>query len=172
MTDLCYELMQSFVRDYVVGTNLYVCDVGSFDVNGTFKDLFIGHRYVGLDVVEGPNVDVVSEELYKYPFADETFDVVISGSTLEHVQDMKQWIIEVGRLVKKQGFVCIIAPAIHFCGRRNHRHPVDCWRIYPDGMRYLMEVAGIEVLYCNRTSLPLLGRQIFNTQTIGIGRKL
>lgn len=37
-----------------------VLDVGSFDVNGTYRDIFSQkYDYTGLDMCAGPNVDVV-----------------------------------------------------------------------------------------------------------------
>ncbi len=164
MDCITYGMIENFVKDFVRGENLYVCDVGSCDINGTFKPLFKGHRYVGLDIMAGPNVDIVSSELYHYPFDDETFDIVISGSTLEHVKDMFSWIKELARIMKKQGLICITCPSLH---RSRHMHPVDCWRVYPDGMAYLLgEVAGLEVLHITWSS-----RRGVSIECVGIGRK-
>ena len=59
-----------------------VLDIGSLDVNGNNRCLFKDCKYIGLDVVPGPNVDVVSiAHLYK-PSAP--FDVVLSTNALEH----------------------------------------------------------------------------------------
>ncbi len=160
----CYELMSDFVKKYIADDNLSICDVGSLDINGTFKPLFELHNYIGVDIIEGPNVDVVSKDLYRYPFNDETFDVVISGSTIEHIEDIFRWVKELFRITKRGGLVCIIGPSVH---RNQHRHPIDCWRIYPDGMKYLLgEVAGLEVLQAERSKLS--GKMV---ECMGIGRK-
>ena len=159
-----YGLMSAFASKYIIGHHLSICDVGSFDVNGTFKPLFGNHYYTGLDIVAGQNVDIVSQDLYRYPFDDETFDVVVSGSTLEHIEDIFGWAKELARIAKKGGLVCVIAPSVH---RNQHRHPIDCWRIYPDGMRYLLgKVAGLEVLEARRSSLKSRG-----VECMGVGRK-
>ena len=164
MDGVTYRLMEMFVREYIKDENLYVLDVGSKDVNGTFKPLFTGHRYVGLDIIPGPNVDVVTEELYCYPFDDETFDIVVSGSTIEHVPDMFSWIKEIARITKRGGLVCIIGPSVH---KYQHRYPLDCWRIYPDGMVFLLRgMAQLDVLYAKRTASE--GTSI---ECMGIGRK-
>jgi SAM-dependent methyltransferase len=135
--------MAQFVVDYVKPKSL-VLDVGSYDVNGTYKPLFEHCSYVGLDIEAGPNVDVVSQDHYSYPFPDASFDVVISGQCLEHSYYPWKIIKEMGRMVKSNGMTCIIAPWQY----EIHRHPVDCFRILPDGMTRMMEDAGFKVLSC------------------------
>ena len=59
-----------------------VLDIGSLDVNGNNRYLFDDCEYIGLDVVPGPNVDVVSIAHEYKPSAP--FDVVLSTNALEH----------------------------------------------------------------------------------------
>lgn len=112
-----------------------VLDVGSLDVNGTYRPLVEsrGWRYTGLDMQRGPNVDVVTPYPYSYPFPDDRFDVVISGSTMEHVEAIWLWVPELVRVLRPGGMLAIVT---HW-QFPEHRYPVDCWRIMPDGMRYL-----------------------------------
>ncbi len=143
MNGSTYRLMEDFYRKYIRRRKgLSVCDVGSCDVNGTFKPIFNKHKYIGVDIVKGPNVDIVVDK-YKYPFKDKIFNVVISGATVEHVKDIFKWIVELKRITMKNGTLCIIGPSRF----QQHRHPVDCWRILPDGMKFLLgEIAGLNVL--------------------------
>lgn len=158
------NLMKKFVDKYISGEGLLVCDIGSLDVYGTFKQFFEKHRYVGLDICAGPNVDIVSDDLYRYPIEDNFYDVIISGSTLEHVKNLHKWILELKRITKQNGIICIIAPS-HF--KIYHPHPIDCWRIYHDGMKFLMEeIAELDILEIEREK----GKG--NTVTcMGVGRK-
>lgn len=119
---------------------MLVLDVGSLDVNGTHRPLVEaqGGRYVGLDIVPGPNVDVVTEP-FRYPFADATFDVVLSGSAMEHVTAIWRWVPELARVLKPSGQLVITTHTAW----EEHRHPLDCWRIMPDGMRYLFDLTGV-----------------------------
>lgn len=128
------RLMQVFVARYLLPfrPGLKVADVGSFDVNGNYRGLFIGCEYVGLDIVPGLNVDRVVDE---YDFGDEQFDVVISGQTMEHVYDLHRWRTAILRIVRPGGLLCVIAPHTW----EQHKTPVDCWRILPDGMRWLFK---------------------------------
>jgi len=132
-----------------------VLDVGSLDINGTYRPLVEarGWEYVGLDIIGGKNVDVVTGDAYSYPFEDGEFDVVISGSTMEHVQAPWLWIVELYRVLKEGGFLAICT----VMAWGEHRHPVDCWRILPDGMRFLFDEAGFKVHEIRTMKETILG---------------
>jgi hypothetical protein len=60
----------------------YVLDIGSQDINGNNRFLFDECNYLGIDLNEGPNVDLVSSG---QSFSSAVpFDVVISTECLEH----------------------------------------------------------------------------------------
>lgn len=117
-----------------------VLDVGSYDVNGTYRPLVegLGYSYTGLDVQPGPNVDIVSPRPYQFPIADGQYDIVLSGSTMEHVEAIWLWVPELVRVLRPGGMLAIVT---HW-QFPEHRYPVDCWRIMPDGMRYLFDLTG------------------------------
>lgn len=119
---------------------LKVLDVGSYDVNGTYRPMVEGRgwEYTGLDIQAGPNVDVVGKP-YKFPLPGASFDVVISGSTMEHVESIWLWIPELARMLRVGGMLAIVT---HW-QFPEHRYPVDCWRIMPDGMRHLFDQTGV-----------------------------
>ena len=100
-------------------------------------------RYVGADIAPGSNVDVVLADHYDWhPFADGSFDVVVSGQTFEHIEFIWLTIFEIARVLRPNGLACVIAPA-----RGNvHRYPLDCWRFYPDGLPALARYAGLRVV--------------------------
>lgn len=138
MHEATMNQMKKFAEKYLdTNTKLKILDVGSYNVNGSYKKLFDNPnwQYVGLDIEEGPNVDIVAPGLYDWGIEDESYDIVISGQCLEHVKDTKEWIKQIQKAVKKNGLICIIAP----WSWQEHRFPVDCWRILPDGMRFLLE---------------------------------
>lgn len=114
-----------------------VLDVGSLDVNGSYRRMVTrqGWHYTGLDVVPGKNVDVVTADPYRYPFDAGHFDVVISGSAMEHVPAIWRWVPELVRVLRPGGLLAIIT---HIQWELDH-YPPDCWRILPDGMRYLFD---------------------------------
>lgn len=63
--------------------NKKILDVGSGDINGNNRYLFEDCDYYGCDVVETDNVTHVGFS-HELPFADETFDVIISTECFEH----------------------------------------------------------------------------------------
>lgn len=70
-------------------THLDVLEVGSLDMNGSIKTIFapFAQKYVGIDMQEGPNVDVVaSGENY---WAPESFDIVVACEVFEHTPKWK-----------------------------------------------------------------------------------
>lgn len=122
------------------GDGLRVLDVGSLDVNGTYRPLIEarGWSYTGLDIRPGPNVDVVTVDPYHYPLQENGFDIVLSGSTMEHVAEIWRWAPELARVLKPGGLLVILT---HHCFPL-HRYPADYWRIMPDGMGYLFDMCG------------------------------
>lgn len=146
--------MESFVNNYVVGgKGKRVLDIGSYNVNGSYRTLFdnIDIEYVGLDIEEGPNVDVVADKLYSWDILqDESFDYIISGQAFEHIEYPWLTMKEIYKKLKKEGIVCIIAPN----GLLEHRYPVDCYRYYADGMRALAKWGGLKILEVNVGGVP------------------
>ena len=55
--------------------NKKILDVGSYDVNGTMKPIFEKGQYIGLDMEEGPNVDIVGVS-HDIPISDNKIFVI------------------------------------------------------------------------------------------------
>ena len=146
MHESSFNEMRSVLYRYlhVYSTNaLKVVDVGACSIAGqpTYRDLMAEKwNYIGVDVVEGPNVDMVMSP-YKLPFPDRSINVVISGQTLEHVERPWMLVTEMARVLDPGGHIFLVCPAYQHL----HKFPKDCWRIYPDGMRVLLEDAGFNV---------------------------
>ena len=128
---------EKYTREIQSDRPLKVLDIGSLDVNGIYKELFKSpkYEYKGLDLFPGKNVDIVAAGPYDYhPVEDNSVDIIISGQTMEHVEAIWLWVLELKRVLKPGGLMCLIAPNNY----PTHRHPVDCWRILADGMKYLL----------------------------------
>lgn len=123
-----------------------VVEVGSHDVNGSYRELLSGHdvEYIGVDMAPGPGVDVVIEDPYKLPFDTGSIDIVLSGQMLEHCEFFWLSFQEMVRIMAPQGFLLLIAPS----SGPIHRFPVDCYRFYPDAYHALAKYAGCHVVAC------------------------
>lgn len=149
--------MEWFVNTFLAVNNspekTTVLDVGSYDVNGTYKEWFPEekYKYCGLDMSPGPNVDICPKNPYDWAeIGDNTFDTVISGQAFEHIEFFWITMAEIARVVRPGGIVCIIAPR----GFDEHRYPVDCYRFLPDGMVALARYAGLLPLHASMNLAP------------------
>ena len=104
-----------------------------------------------LDIFNSDNLTHVAKDEYKFPIPDEAFDIVLSAQVMEHVKKPWVWIREVARVCKRGGRVIMIAPA----SWAHHSFPVDCWRIYSEGMNALYEEAGLDVELCKTETLEI-----------------
>lgn len=108
---------------------LKIVEIGSKNVNGSLREAApIGAEYIGLDFDKGEGVDIVIDNPYKIPLADEMADVVLSSSCFEHSEFFWVVYLEAIRILKPGGLLYLNVPSNGFF----HRWPVDCWRFYPD----------------------------------------
>ena len=94
----------------------FVLDVGSLDVNGKNHYLFEDCLYLGVDVAEGRNVDIIclGSEL-KLP--DATFDTIISTECFEHDRYYHETLKNIYRMLKPGGLFIFTCATI---GRAEH----------------------------------------------------
>lgn len=162
-----YALMKAFVEKYLdPNQELAVVDIGALNINGSDKDFFDKNpkwHYEGLDIQPGLNVDHVVPPFDYSAIGYGRFDVAVSNQTFEHCTKPWLLILEVEKLLKPSGLVCIVTPydmGIHPYGPKGQEK--DCWRVMPDGMKVLLtEVANFE----------LLEIIVDRLDTVGIGRK-
>lgn len=143
-----YKFMEQFVSKYLnPDEELIIADIGSFDVNGSYRPLFKNPKweYVGIDMVLGPNVDIKVPDPYNYSnIEDDAYDVIISGQTLEHVGRPFRWMEELNRILKLDGLICVICP--WFCGVHRTPHYEDYWRVLQPAMELLLKDTGFKIL--------------------------
>jgi len=117
-----------------------VLDIGSKDEGGvgTVRDFIPNHNtYVGLDMREGKNVDIVMNahdigKKWKRP----SFDLVTCTDTLEH--DDKFWVTisQMRRVLRPGGWLLITVPSLK---HKFHPHPSDYWRFFETSMLEWLE---------------------------------
>ena len=131
--------MKYFVDKYLNGTES-VLDVGSMDVNGSYRGMF--KYYQGLDIAPGKNVDIHAKEPYSWPIDDDTFDAVISGQAFEHIEFPEKTMAEIGRVLKPGGYCGIIAPS----AGPVHNYPNDYRRYNAYTIAQLADAGGLYVV--------------------------
>ena len=160
--------MDKFFTKYLTN-KLFVeiLDIGSLQVKNhkTYYNLLTEHKdilcaYTGVDIQDGPNVDIViNKNDYLISRLNYKYDVIISGQTLEHVDNLYMFMQSLISVAAQECLICLIAPGAGY----EHHHP-DYWRILPNGMKTLFEWANIKPL------------EIYNNgikpwcDTVGIGK--
>jgi SAM-dependent methyltransferase len=110
-------------------SKITVVEIGSQDVNGSLRDVCPSNfNYIGLDFVKAKNVDIVLQDPYKLPLENDSIDIIVTSSCLEHSEFFWLVYLEILRTLKPKGLLYINAPS----RGDYHRYPVDCWRFYPD----------------------------------------
>jgi SAM-dependent methyltransferase len=143
-----FDKMTAFRRDHLEARRqepLVIIDLGSQDFNGSYRPLFAlpPWQYLGVDLAPGANVDVVLADPYDWrELSPESADVIVAGQTFEHTEYFWETMRQMARTLKPNGICCIIVPS----SGPEHRFPVDCWRMYPDGLRAVARYAGLEVI--------------------------
>ena len=140
--------VERLVKKYLADKNqLNIVDIGSYDVNGSYKQFFNkpNWHYTGIDLESGPNVDVVLTSPYRLPLPSHSADVIVSGQAFEHIQYFWLTWLEMARVLKPGGMIFLLAPSRGY----EHRHPQDCWRFYPDSYHALANYADMKLLEVN-----------------------
>ena len=139
-----------FRDKYLRDEPLSIAEIGSCsDSGGSYRYTFDRPhwKYTGFDLAPGGHVDILlgDAETWTVPEGHAgKYDVVLSGQTLEHVRRPWLWFPKVVEFCRSGGLIWITAPNTW----EFHEFPIDCWRIWPDGMRTLFEDSGMIELEC------------------------
>ena len=116
-------------------------EVGSRDYGSTqnLRPLFFGKGdYVGVDLIDGPGVDCVTDLTADFALIDEElegerFGTIICLSVLEHCAQPFRMAENLTRLLKPGGTICLSAPFAW----KFHGYPSDYWRFTHEGIKVL-----------------------------------
>ena len=146
MHDNSMELMREFVKDYKL-RDIIVLDIGSQDFNGSYKELFSEGKYIGVDIVRGSNVDVLMGSALWYLI--KPVDLIISGQTIEHVEDIPAFMKEIYNKLNPDGLLCIIAPS----SGPEHYYPVWSGHFSKKRLEKVFKDAGFVFVECIETDV-------------------
>jgi SAM-dependent methyltransferase len=113
----------------------WVLDMGS----GSPRQGF--YNVVHLELSAYPEVDVVTDGRV-LPFADATFDVVLSEAVLEHVRDPDEYMTELVRVLKPGGRVRLDVAFL----QPFHAYPDHYFNMTRSGLEVTLSRAGLQVL--------------------------
>lgn len=129
------RLLDRYVPDS--GPKLKILDVGCG--HAPWKHVLAPRAsdYVGLDVTDGPNVDVVASA-EAMPFPDHSFDLAFSMAVYEHIPDVTAAIAEAHRVLRPGGLCLMGIPYIWPI----HGEPYDFWRWTQHGVAQAFRAFG------------------------------
>jgi ubiquinone/menaquinone biosynthesis C-methylase UbiE len=101
--------------------NIIICDFGcsSGYMLRDIKNMNAGVSLIGVDAEENgliklnkmdPDIMLFKFDITSIPFPDKILDVVICLNVLEHIENDDAVIKEFGRILQKEGIVCIVVP--------------------------------------------------------------
>lgn len=131
-----------------------VLEIGPDAFPSTYQRLVEGEHglsieWHSLDLYDSPHLTYPNSREYSFAIPDESYDVVLSGQVIEHIKKPWKWMPELARITKQNGLVITVNPVSWVY----HEAPVDCWRIYPEGMKALYEDSSLTLLFSRWESL-------------------
>ena len=93
-----------------MGSRTVIWDKSAFAYNGLIRPLFSGsEKYIGVDIREGLNVDIIGDAATWRPDPVEFFDTVVCCETLEHTDKGKEICRTAFDILKPGGLFLITA---------------------------------------------------------------
>ncbi len=135
---MCHTSCLVFANELIISdvAGKRVLEVGSYDVNGSVRDgieMLGCAEYVGVDMRDGPGVDVVCDAVNLVErFGVESFDIIISTEMMEHVEHWRAAISNIKRVCKRGGLILITTRSRGF---PKHDYPGDFWRFEVNDMK-------------------------------------
>jgi SAM-dependent methyltransferase len=116
-----------------------VMEIGSYQVEGqeeliNLRSVFPNSDYLGVDIREGPGVDLVAD-VEDLPQPDDSVGTIIALNTFEHVKRFWRGFDEVHRVLRPDGAFFVSTPF----NVQIHNYPNDYWRFTPEAFQLLLE---------------------------------
>jgi SAM-dependent methyltransferase len=146
LRDPYFRVFQKFVEGLREINQGQILEIGSRARSGNVYREFVPEamKYVGMDIVEGPNVDVIGDahELSRY-FAPESFDAVYSIAVFEHLLMPWKVAIELNKILKSGGIAYLSSPQTF----NVHEEPWDFFRFSDKAWHALFnKFTGFEII--------------------------
>lgn len=93
------------------------------------------------DIKVGSNAEIIADAHF-LPFKNDSFDGALCVAVLEHVADPSKVLAEIMRVLKNDGNLYLAIPFL----QPVHNDPHDFWRWTREGISYVLEERGFEIL--------------------------
>lgn len=145
-------LFEKYAKQYF-RPGLRVLEIGPDGVPSTYQTIVNDSAVAWhtLDIRNDPSLTYHAASEYEFPVESESYDIVLSGQVLEHVRQVWVWVRELGRVCRTGGLVITVNPV----SWPYHEAPIDCWRVFPEGMKGLYEWASLTVRLSRWESLEV-----------------
>jgi SAM-dependent methyltransferase len=147
--------LEDLARDLHCPPQGRVLDYGCADIpyRRFFPDAV---EYLAADIPGNPDATVIINPGGTVPVDDESVDVVLSTQVLEHVADPALYLSECRRVLRPEGRLLLSTHGLMVY----HPDPVDLWRWTCEGLRDVVERAGLRVVrFEGIMGLPASGLQ-------------
>ena len=147
-----FEEYKNYLKSISDGV-VKILDVGGKNYNGTYDEILSSIEYQKdiLDILDSPEVTYVPKDPYHWnEIEDETYDLVYAAQAFQHIDYFWLTILEMKRVLKKNGILLILAPSNRYDGK----YPVADWAFNRDGLKALANWADLEVLEVVVAGIP------------------
>lgn len=104
-----------------------------------YRKMLETDEYIGVEIETDHKVKgIVYYDGHVLPFEDEAFDSIISSEVFEHIRNIEEIIVELRRVLKKDGIMLLTVPFAY----PRHCWPFDFRRYTSQGLIDLLESAG------------------------------
>lgn len=128
------------IKNYAHGKMLDIgCGLKPYE--SLFEDQV--NNYIGMDWPAAPGkakLDIVADAL-ALPILNNSVDTVLATELIEHLPDPEQFIAEVSRVLRKNGFFILSFPFMEAL----HEEPRDYFRFTHHGIRVILERNGFSI---------------------------
>jgi SAM-dependent methyltransferase len=140
------KLRERFVRENLkaLGEINFTLDLGCG--NKPFEKYYNlnSKNHVGIDVEKTPHKNSKIDVFFdgkNIPFEDAKFDLIICTEVMEHVSDPNQFLLEINRVLKKEGTLILTVPFLQLL----HEVPHDFHRFTPFALKNYLEKSGFQI---------------------------
>ena len=131
-----------------------------------YEKLFEVEKYIGIDLETNDGHNLPSDKIdffydgKKLPFKNDNFDSVFSSEVFEHVFNLKEILLEINRVHKKNGLILVTMPFVW----HEHEMPNDFGRYTSSGINNILKNSNYEIIkHIKSPSFFLSTVQLFNS---------